>query len=85
MSLSKEARLSLRDAEALSRALTLSSNESEEAQVVVLFETFKRHSEIYRSVIEGDSTVENLDTKDRIITLSITDQIKGLEIVKIPY
>jgi len=46
-----------------------------------LFEIFKRHSEIYRSVIEGDSTVENLDTKDRIITL----QVKGLDIVKIPY
>lgn len=81
MELSKEARLSLRDAEALSRALTFSRNESEESQVVVLFEVFKRHSEIYRSVMEGDATVENLDTKDRVITL----QIKGLNIVKIPY
>ena len=35
MELSKEARLSLRDAEALSRALIFSRNESEESQVVV--------------------------------------------------
>ncbi len=46
-----------------------------------LFEIFKRHSEIYRSVIEGDTAIEKLDTKARIITL----QIKGLDIVKIPY
>jgi len=80
MELSKEARLSLRDAEALSRALTF-SNEPEEAQVVSLFEVFKRHSEIYRSVMEGDATVESLDTKDRVIKLLI----KGQDIIKIPY
>ncbi len=80
MELSKEARLSLRDAEAVSRALTF-SNEEQEAQVVSLFEMFKRHSEIYRSVIEGDTWIENLDTEARVITL----QIKGLNIVKIPY
>jgi len=44
-------------------------------------EIFKRHSEIYRSVIEGDTSIENLDTEARVITL----QIKGLNIVKIPY
>jgi len=31
--------------------------------------------------MEGDATVENLDAKVRVITL----QIKGLDIVKIPY
>jgi len=81
MKLSKEVGLSLIEAGALSRALTFSGNEAEEAQVVSIFETFKRHSEIYRSVMEGDATVENLDAKVRIIIL----QIKGLDIVKIPY
>jgi len=80
MELSKEARLSLRDAEALSRALTF-SNEAEEAKVMSLFEIFKRHSEIYRSVIEGDTAIESLDTKARVIKLLI----KGQDIVKIPY